>query len=348
MDNKTSGKMMKRKNPYMILDVTPFRDTRLTWKAKGLMTYFLDKPEDWVFYLEHIYTQAPDGEKAVRSGIKELQKYGYVVRIAYRKNKKVDHYGFLVYEEPVAYPSEKPIHVDIDEWDHHLKGGGDIDITLFAQNRKAGQTLDKSLFAQNQQAGNEQGGNQQAGNAGLLNTNGTNHLSLPNTKDDDDKAILPAWEKDSAYNEYRNRIMDGNGEDIAVHSRHYPVFRQLADEIGVSELFSMLDKYIVAVINGEHSHKTPQAVWFLKGGWKNYDHREPVKPKRKPNGSPSPSGSGSQNHLRRAVAEAIKREANGETISDGEVDPEIEARLRAKLNRMRERLGQRQKEEITS
>lgn len=131
-----TGRVMKRKNPYMIVDVTPFRDTRLSWKAKGLMTYFLDKPDNWIFILEHIYKQAPDGKASVRSGLKELQKYGYLVRVAYRNGKIIESWGWLVYEEPVIYPSEKPIHVEIDRWNTYLKNSGNIDITVFAKGIK--------------------------------------------------------------------------------------------------------------------------------------------------------------------------------------------------------------------
>lgn len=365
MAKNEKGRFFRKKNNFFIADVTPFRDTRLTFKAKGLMTYFIDKPDDWVFHINHMVDQSPEGEKSVRSGLNELKEYGYVVRVAFRKGGRVADYQFLFYEEPVKYPSKKDLHVDLDAWNQYVADQDQeiIDITVFhaeqkakkqvSQKGKPDQTrantqLDQVSGFQHPEKQHPE--KQDAENAGLLNNKDTNHLSLSNTKDDDDKVPASAWEKDSAYNEYRNRIMDGNGEDIAVHSRHYPVFRQLVDKIGVSELFLMLDRYITAVTNGEYSHKTPQAVWFLKGGWKNYDHREQPKPKRKPNRHPSPSRSGSQKKddlagLPRAIREAEERKQRGEEWGkeEWEVNPEVEARLRAKLDRMRLKFKEGQK-----
>lgn len=170
--HQQTGKVMKRKHPFMILDVTPFRDTRLSWKAKGLMTYFLDKPDGWEFNLEHIYKQAPDGRTSVNSGIKELKKYGYIVRVAFRKNNKIDRYDFLVYEQPVAYPTEKDLHIDLEKWEKHLKNGGDLDITLFAENLKPAKPRIKPQVSENLQTGNQDPDNQR-----LINTKDINHLN---------------------------------------------------------------------------------------------------------------------------------------------------------------------------
>lgn len=129
-----TGNVMKKKNPYVMMDITSLRDTRLSWKAKGLMTYFLDKPPYWKFMIKAIFNASTDGERSVRAGLKELQKYGYLVRVAFRKNKKLSHYEFFIYEEPVAYPSEKVIYLDYDLWITNLKEGNIVDITLFARN----------------------------------------------------------------------------------------------------------------------------------------------------------------------------------------------------------------------
>lgn len=132
MSNET-GQVMRRKNPYVMMDVTSLRDKRLSWKAKGLMTYFLDKPDDWKFIMKAIYNASTDGERAVKAGLKELQKYGYLVRVGFRKNNRMDHFQFLVYEEPVEFPSEKTIYVDYEKWNKHLESGGSLDITLLGR-----------------------------------------------------------------------------------------------------------------------------------------------------------------------------------------------------------------------
>jgi hypothetical protein len=254
-----SGKVMKRKNPYMVVDVTPFRDTRLSWKAKGLMTYFLDKPENWTFYLEHIFNQAPDGEKAVRSGIKELMKFGYIVRVAFRDGRKVAKWEFLVYEQPVKFPSEKPIHVNLSDWQNHLEEGGDIDITLFAQNRKVEKKRAKSLLAQNLQVENLQVEKLHVGNAGLLNTNNTNQLYSAINKDDD-----AACMKDYKYLAFRELFTQAGAADIKRHDLHYQKFLDLLSQIGFGKLTEYAEKYI------EKEGSKAEIVWFLSDGWRNY------------------------------------------------------------------------------
>jgi hypothetical protein len=183
MEKKQTGKVMKRKNPYMILDVTPFRDTRLSWKAKGLMTYFLDKPDGWEFILEHIYKQSSDGRTSVNSGLKELKKYGYIVRVAFRKNNKIDHYDFLVYEQPVAYPTEKDLHVDLEEWEKHLENGGSIDITLFAENRKPAKTRINTQVSENLKPAFQEPAKLVPGNKPLVINKDTNYLNNQTNND---------------------------------------------------------------------------------------------------------------------------------------------------------------------
>ncbi len=174
-----TGRKMKRKNPFITMDVTSLRDTRLSWKAKGLMTYFLDKPDDWVYILEHLYKQAPEKRAAVASGLKELRTYGYLVNVAYRKGNRVASHGFLVFEVPVKYPSVSPIHVDKLAWEKHLiANDDDIDITIFAKAEKERKEREKAnkgkktpeTRATTLESGFLQAENLRAGNQPLLST----------------------------------------------------------------------------------------------------------------------------------------------------------------------------------
>ena len=44
----------KKETNYTVLDNTFIQDTRLSWKAKGVMTYLLSLPDDWVIHLSEI------------------------------------------------------------------------------------------------------------------------------------------------------------------------------------------------------------------------------------------------------------------------------------------------------
>lgn len=55
-------------------------DTSLSWKAKGIFLYLASRPDDWVFSMDHIRQQATDQMGALQTGIKELEKAGYLRR----------------------------------------------------------------------------------------------------------------------------------------------------------------------------------------------------------------------------------------------------------------------------
>ena len=53
---------------------------KLSWKAKGLFSYLYSKPNNWNFSAERIAQESPEGNHVVRTGLKELEKYGYLKR----------------------------------------------------------------------------------------------------------------------------------------------------------------------------------------------------------------------------------------------------------------------------
>jgi hypothetical protein len=88
-------------NPYVVMNKTGLNDPRLSFKAKGILSYLLSKPDDWQVYVSHLATQAADGKGAVRSGIKELIKYGYAKFERHQdKRGRFTHSTYTIYEVP--------------------------------------------------------------------------------------------------------------------------------------------------------------------------------------------------------------------------------------------------------
>ena len=80
---------------------TALNDTRLSWKAKGIIAYMLSMPDDWTFYISELTKHSADGEKAFRSGLNELKKHGYVKRFPiYNDEKKISHWETVISEVP--------------------------------------------------------------------------------------------------------------------------------------------------------------------------------------------------------------------------------------------------------
>jgi hypothetical protein len=56
------------------------RDKRLSWKARGIFVYLWSQADNWQFYVSEVATHATDGKDSLASGLKELEKYGYLKR----------------------------------------------------------------------------------------------------------------------------------------------------------------------------------------------------------------------------------------------------------------------------
>jgi len=106
-ERKTIYRVVKNKNnPYVQINKTCLEDTRLSWKAKGLLSYMLSRPDDWVFHRKELVTHSNDGLDSLKAAIKELSLYGYV-KIVGEKNKEGKFMGWAthVYEQPeVDFP----------------------------------------------------------------------------------------------------------------------------------------------------------------------------------------------------------------------------------------------------
>lgn len=99
-------KPKKRENPYAQIDKSAINDTRLTWKAKGILVYLLSKPEDWTVNIKDIVNHANDGRDAVYNGIKELIAAGYILRVLLQSQRgRFKGYEYHVYEIPQAQES---------------------------------------------------------------------------------------------------------------------------------------------------------------------------------------------------------------------------------------------------
>jgi hypothetical protein len=62
--------------PNVILRDTP----QLSWKAKGLYSYFLSCPPGWTVRMADLVARAKDGRDAVNAGIRELEEHGFLSR----------------------------------------------------------------------------------------------------------------------------------------------------------------------------------------------------------------------------------------------------------------------------
>ena len=100
MKNNTTFVRVEKNRNYTTIHNEFLKRKDISWKAKGIMTYLLSLPDDWVVNLDEIKRNATDGESSFRSGWKELVSAGYVSRQPVRdeKTKKIDYWETVIKE----------------------------------------------------------------------------------------------------------------------------------------------------------------------------------------------------------------------------------------------------------
>jgi len=76
---------------------------KISLKAKGLYTFMNSKPENWEFSYNGLQSQLLEQKSAIKTAIKELEKYGYLIRKKYKKEN--GQWGWEYQLTMVNYPS---------------------------------------------------------------------------------------------------------------------------------------------------------------------------------------------------------------------------------------------------
>ncbi|MDQ0994764.1 hypothetical protein [Streptomyces sp. V3I7] len=80
-----------------------FRDRRISFKAKGIFGYISTHRDGWRVTIAALVALGPDGRDAVRAGLKELEKYGYLVRDRLRRpNGTLGEVVYSITDHPAA------------------------------------------------------------------------------------------------------------------------------------------------------------------------------------------------------------------------------------------------------
>ena len=109
------NKVEKNEN-FTIVDNGYLNDENLSFKAKGILTYLLSLPGDWVIYFEEVIRHSKDGIKSFRSGFDELIKEGYIKRYPIRENGVIIRWETEVYEKKQE-PYDQKEKVALEEID---------------------------------------------------------------------------------------------------------------------------------------------------------------------------------------------------------------------------------------
>lgn len=92
---------VKKEQNFTVISNDIFKDTRLSFKAKGLLTTMLSCPPNWNYTIEGLSKISKDGKASIRTALAELEECGYLERKQLRNEKGafVD-LEYIVYENP--------------------------------------------------------------------------------------------------------------------------------------------------------------------------------------------------------------------------------------------------------
>jgi hypothetical protein len=85
---------------YTVIDRRTLNDERLSFRARGVLAWLLDKPDDWTCNADDIATAGTEGRDAVRTALRELVGTGYIARERRQAEGGLWVTDTVVYERP--------------------------------------------------------------------------------------------------------------------------------------------------------------------------------------------------------------------------------------------------------
>jgi hypothetical protein len=89
-----------RRAKYLTMDRRAVNDSRLSFRARGVLAWLLDKPDGWRAAADQIANGAPEGRDAIRTVLRELEECGYLVRRKHRSSTGTWATEHVLFEHP--------------------------------------------------------------------------------------------------------------------------------------------------------------------------------------------------------------------------------------------------------
>lgn len=92
-------KILKNKN-YSVMSNYHLKDKKLSFKAKGLLSFMLSLPEDWDYSINGLSSLSKESYKTIRTILKELESQKYLIIEKKQNDKGRFFYEYIIYEKP--------------------------------------------------------------------------------------------------------------------------------------------------------------------------------------------------------------------------------------------------------
>ena len=100
---------VERTRDYTVMSNHHLKDPGLSLKAKGLLAIMLSLPDDWNYSTRGLAAICKEGVEAMGTGLKELEKAGYIVRHLLRgENGRITDTEYIIYERPQVVVLPEP------------------------------------------------------------------------------------------------------------------------------------------------------------------------------------------------------------------------------------------------
>lgn len=100
----------EKNSDFTIISNFYLRDKNISLKAKGLLSIILSLPDDWDYSVSGLAAICSEKETAVKSALKELKSYGYLVVVkkmpGETKSGRIE-YDYIFYEQPQKQEDKK-------------------------------------------------------------------------------------------------------------------------------------------------------------------------------------------------------------------------------------------------
>ncbi|MGN0409277.1 MAG: DUF6017 domain-containing protein [Candidatus Fimousia sp.] len=95
-------RVKKSPNSFVTMDKSFLEDSRLSYKAKGILAYLLSKPDNWKVIVGNLVNYSADGKASVYAGLKELKECGYYEKVPIRNERgtRIIRWESTIYENP--------------------------------------------------------------------------------------------------------------------------------------------------------------------------------------------------------------------------------------------------------
>ncbi len=87
---------------YTQLSNSMLRDERLSFKARGILAMILSNSDTWEVYHGWLEERGTEGREAIRSGVQELERFGYVTYAEIRRGGQFISRMWVWHERPVS------------------------------------------------------------------------------------------------------------------------------------------------------------------------------------------------------------------------------------------------------